>query len=442
MGRNKLEMTEAERKEHFKALGAARSKRFYENNKEEMLKARGQWSKLGGDYVPKKKRVEEPEPENVEPVQAAEPPIAAKGRTRSDKKGKKNNVEVDEGIPVAAAAVIVAKSKNNKKDAYSVKTLLARFIAEVPTNESTIRDANSIKKATRRSYYHSFKKVWENICPIPEGSDVLKELKNTQHFLDKFDTATFIRKKGDEPMLYVNSTKVVNLVAILKYITMLKIPLAPTKIEMIENRMAKYQTLTNESKKLKNDNPDFDVENYDVIEKKVLDKYGEESMENVYMKLYKVLPARDDFYLEIENSRTKSSDDTKNYIIIPKKTTSPGLIILNRYKTAQTFGKQVVNIPLALTTLIRTMITKKKLGMGDHLFGPNKELSTYVSKFLKSVGISPGSAKLGIKYLRHSIATTEYRKGNTIEHRIILAKKMMHSIDTHNNIYIRGYKPN
>jgi hypothetical protein len=402
MGRIKLNLSPEERIEHLKALGRARSKKFYQANKREILKARSTFSKSEKVY---------------KPIIKIELETIVRDKLDEDKPNSTESIS------------------NDKEYKYSLETLLKRFADEIPINETKIRDNISIKLATKRAYRNAFKKIFTHIIQIQQGSNVLRKIVKP-NFLDKLDNATYGYK--EDKKLYSNSTKNVMLTAVLKFITMLKLPTPQQVIETIENRLTLYQTLDNEHKKIRNLNEDYDVENYDDIIDKVVEKYGYESSENMYMQLYKLVPARDDFQLEIQSTRKDALDTNKNYIIIPKTINRAGLIILNQYKTVQRFGKQSTLIPVKIMNLVREIMNKNAMQTGDYLFG-NRDQSMYVSNFLRESGVHSVGSKLGIKYLRHSIATSSYRGGNSLEDRIRLSKKMMHSIDTHQSIYIRGF---
>ena len=151
---------------------------------------------------------------------------------------------------------------------------------------------------------------------------------------------------------------------------------------------------------------------------KVKDEYGVLSKNYVLSKLYSEITLRDDFILKIVPS-IEETNENENFIIVPIKNKLS--LIINKYKTSEKYGEIKVKLSTSLSNLIRDYMAKEKLSYNDYLFG-SKNLSTFVSKMNKKIGINAG-----INEYRHMAATDLLNTQPTPEQRQKKAQQMRHS---------------
>jgi len=155
-----------------------------------------------------------------------------------------------------------------------------------------------------------------------------------------------------------------------------------------------------------------EIDSYSEIVKKIEAEFPVGSDERLYTYMYKYVPVRDDLgELYIVKNMNDTSDQDKNYYVTSTKT-----VILNKYKKDGKYGTLKYKLPKDVYSLI----DKSKQFVFNH--GPN--LSSFVSKMLKQVGISGG-----VNVFRHAYISEEL-DGENIKDPILrrqLFTKMAHS---------------
>ena len=151
---------------------------------------------------------------------------------------------------------------------------------------------------------------------------------------------------------------------------------------------------------------------------KVVDTFGEDSKLFVLSNIYKELPIRDDFAVQIVEKMPK--DTSGNFIVVPKKKHS--VFSITDFKTANKYGSIRHESSPELDKLIRSYIKTNDLKSGDYLFG-NQPLSGFVSKANKKMGL-----KGGINQFRNMSASSI--ADGTPAKRAEMAGKMRHSVGT------------
>ena len=166
--------------------------------------------------------------------------------------------------------------------------------------------------------------------------------------------------------------------------------------------------------------------------------FGKNSKEYIISLLYKEVPVRDDFYLQILSKNFVFEDENNehidNTIFVPKK--SNLIITIYSYKTQKLYGILRFKLSKKLSDLIREYVKRKKLNIGDFLFGKQETNSDFVSKMNKSIGLSGNG---GINYYRKMTISALMKTIPSPEERVALAKKMGHSPVAQLK-YVRGIK--
>ena len=188
-----------------------------------------------------------------------------------------------------------------------------------------------------------------------------------------------------------------------------------TKLNELYTIMSKDLT---ESKKLLNS---YAVMKLSVYLNKIMAEFGQDSKEYLIARMYVQITARDDFHLYIVDRLGKTTNKTRNFLVVPR--TGSCTIVLNTYKTAfryNTYKKEVDN---ELTTLIRNYIAKHNIQYDECLFR-EQLLGPFVKKMNDKIGID-GS----INVIRHIVISDMLKNypNMTPEQKLESAKQCMHS---------------
>lgn len=260
---------------------------------------------------------------------------------------------------------------------------------------------------------------------ISECNDLEKCLKEHNKIIDFIENGQKKNKSG----LYSNNTKAGLYQTILYLIDTfgLKIDKTPYK-----DKWLLCKATNNE--KVKIDNETLKVPTWNEYLQRVKDSYGDNSMEYLLINMYKETPMRDDMQLLLTDGKIELNNDL-NYLVMPTKKTSKIKLVINKYKTGETYGKYEKDLSLAVSRMINKYIKENNILIGDYLFG-NKKLTGLVSNINKTIGYDGEQYKAtGINFIR-KIAIAN---GNTDtpENQLNLAKSMGHSTETQQRIYKR-----
>ena len=154
------------------------------------------------------------------------------------------------------------------------------------------------------------------------------------------------------------------------------------------------------------------ISNIDIeeIDSAILKKFGKSSMEYLFIKWFREVPVRLDFFdVKIDD---KSADKYLN--------TEKGEVVMTKYnKTDTHYGKKNIKLSDELMTMINASL--EKLPRTDLFVFANGNPSKAVTNILKGAGL-----KGSMNTIRHAVASVEM----TPEDRVKLSKKMGHSPTT------------
>ena len=208
---------------------------------------------------------------------------------------------------------------------------------------------------------------------------------------------------------YSLATKVRQFQAVLKLSDILTIPLDTTKI------MDAYQII-----KMKLDDeietkPQTEYPTFTTYLEQCKAMFGEDSREYLIAFMYSEFTVRDDLGLVLSDKNLKKV----NYLFIQKTKIT---IVLNEYKQYSQYGQIRHTCSSELRKLLIAYIAKKKLTIGDLLFGV-KQLTDIVSLMNKRLGYTTG-----VNLFRHMKVNDVLNSCNcTYEQRLELSKQMGHS---------------
>jgi len=192
------------------------------------------------------------------------------------------------------------------------------------------------------------------------------------------------------------------------------------------------KAINNETVKVNNET--LEVPTWSEYLQRVKDSYGDNSMEYLLINIYKEVPMRDDMQLLLTDGKIEFSDNI-NYLVMPEKKTKKIKLLINKYKTGETYGKYEQELTLALTRLINKYIKENNILIGDYLFG-NKKLTGIVSNINKTIGYDGEKYKAtGINFIRKiAIANANI---TSPQDQLNMAKSMGHSTETQQRIFKR-----
>ena len=195
------------------------------------------------------------------------------------------------------------------------------------------------------------------------------------------------------------------------------------------------------------------VEPFSELLKRVVDKYGMNSEQSLFMHLFQVIPVRDNFgQLRIlrnkpteEELRKLTRKKTENWLYVPTRGTI--IMYLANYKTQNLYGTQTIEFkkpPITdgmtakfatelgtqFATVSKLIRAHMKDNESEYLFTKyqNSKLGKdFITPMLKGID-AKGSAKgLGINYLRHSFVTEFFNGKANDAANVSRSKRMLHS---------------
>ena len=158
----------------------------------------------------------------------------------------------------------------------------------------------------------------------------------------------------------------------------------------------------------------------------------------VVYSMLKVIPTRNDVagMVLITPKNYPNADKQFNYLVVGRGTM---YYMLNQYKTNGTYGQdKKIDVPLPLSKIIRPFLRATKKKAGDVIF------TTSTGNAISRNVLSQMLLKTSKSYMGKSVSTTLMRKivvshelGDLKKKQADLADKMMHSVATQNEIYVK-----
>jgi len=198
-----------------------------------------------------------------------------------------------------------------------------------------------------------------------------------------------------------------------------------------------------------------DVEPFSVLLQRVVNRFGMDSPQSLFMHLFQVIPVRDNFG-ELRIIFEKPNEDdlhmmtrikNENWLYVPKAGTShykdPIVMYLANYKTQNLYGTQVIEFKTTdkmfgkqfaqVSKLIRKSL-KNRISCdylftpcNDRLYAGGKLSKDFITPMLKAID-AEGSAKgYGINYLRHSFVSEFFDGKANDQQNVLRSKRMLHS---------------
>lgn len=404
------------RTEHVRELEAKRSKKRYDNNKEEINRLRRE------RYAIKHNLPINPVVNPVETIPVINPVV---------NQVETNPIELNSGgcgplTPKPTASGIALKQVDNNK--YIAEVDL-NFGINIPKKVTQTGGKKNLILGGRDPLTPDYKrnclliKKLESLDLNPNTKKkYLADLNRILNLINNEDLLTNIRNlnvltKIKENNTYANSTKLGLIQVILYMITNFKLIVNKKSVLTLKNNFELLKNTINSEHKEKVADPENKIMSFSDYIDTIKSKFGENSKMYVLTKLYNEATLRDDYVLKIVDTTPK--DTNENYIVLLK---SQLVLIVNTYKTQTAYGQIKIKLSKAVSNLIKKYITTNNLKVGDYLFGDQK-LSDFVRYNNKKIDVDGGISN----YRKMKISEELLTKDLTAEEKITLAEKMKHS---------------
>jgi len=166
------------------------------------------------------------------------------------------------------------------------------------------------------------------------------------------------------------------------------------------------------------------IVSFDEIYRRIIDKYGINSIQHLIIQLYKEMIIRDDLgNVKVITSLRDAKDNAQNYLVYRKQP----LFILRQYKTSDRYGELRVLLSTEVYDIMKTLKIKANNPLFVNSKGePYGPLSTYIGNLLDEIEIDRPYGQ-SINYIRHARISDELRNVKSIEDRVMLSEKALHS---------------
>tara|TARA_R110002153_G_scaffold111786_2_gene253588 strand:- start:535 stop:1620 length:1086 start_codon:yes stop_codon:yes gene_type:complete len=269
-------------------------------------------------------------------------------------------------------------------------------------------DQNYTSDSTRKTHISAMNRIFSIV-------DSLKQLnKNYKSFVN-----TLENDKGYS----VNTIKstVSSLLAVLdRY----KIEIINSKnMKSLVNLYNKYILMSNDEQFVKNEN--ISVPSWSNYLIKAERFFGKASKQYLIASLYHVLSVRDDFAnLLFVRMEQVDNDSTKNYLAVDEKDNY--YIVLNEYKTANSYKQVEFKLPLKVKRLIKTWLSNNAVLFNQSVF-KESSLSPFVTQMHRDLGYGDlGQGAINL-FRKMSVSALE---GSSYEEKVEKAAEMKHSVLT------------
>ena len=359
--------------------------------------------------------------------------IKALSRARSQKYYLNNQAKVAAARKASRDACTVAKKGCSEPDCNKCKEFyedkeeaskeedISKLILNREVTSTKLQD--KIESDSSKKFYANNLKTLEGILDCKNFNTCLK---NAKMVIFKIESA---KQKKDPTKTYGTNSLKGFYQTILKLVGTIKIKISKNAYNAYNDRFEILNTTAHlESKERA---ATEEVMDWSVYQQKVKVFFGEGSKESIIVSLYELSGFRDNLQLEVIQKEVKETD--KNYIIVPSNKTQNLKIILNKYKTSNAYGQDIIPIPKDLSKEIRKYLDVNDIKYNDYLFGKAK-LTGFIKKFNDKMGLH-----VTINKLRQMRVSDVLNNNPTVEERVKLSKQMKHKPITGEK-YIRKTK--
>jgi len=264
---------------------------------------------------------------------------------------------------------------------------------DINTAKNAIKENPKISGRNQEANISSLNQVFrgvENLAPYVTSKEGIDDLEKHLNTLQKKDGSGFY-----------NSTSKRNFVmSVINTLRSLKLDEQNGYLENdLWDLYRKYKgdnTVANFTEPTLEHNNKKPVPNFHTYISAVLKKYGNNSLEYVFVKMYFQIPLRGEYPTCVYvKSATDASDKTKNYIVIPDDAAAS--VVLNNYKTDARYGEKTHYLNDVVSKLLREYVKTKR--EGTKIFKDFK---------IKAVADAVKIPMIDVNTMRKSVASTKY----------------------------------
>ena len=286
----------------------------------------------------------------------------------------------------------------NKKTQYNKNEVLGLLI----------NDNNYNSDSTRKTHVSAMNRIF----------DIVESLKDLNKNFKAF-VSTLENDKG-----YSTNTIKSTISSLLSILDRYKIEIINSKnMKILVNLYNKYILMANDEQIVKNENVSVPTwSNYLIKAERF---FGKNSKQFLIASLYSVLSVRDDFAnLIFVRMDDIDNDSTKNYLAIDEK--DQYYIILNEYKTANSYKQVEFKLPLKIKRLIKNWLSNNGILFNQSVF-KESSLSPFVTQTHRDLGYGDlGQGAINL-FRKMSVSALE---GSSYDEKVAKAAEMNHSVLT------------
>jgi hypothetical protein len=327
---------------------------------------------------------------------------------------KKSNAPTEEGH--IEQVKIIRKSDGHKYDGIDMSHLKTITYDQVMVGFNQLINLNFATESSIKNYRGHLKTAME----ITKCNDLLYCLKNFHKIVKMMDESGYA--KGSIKAYYQ---------CLVYIIDHLNINITKELRDEYEDKFkasnVAYNAQRDEKQKTEK------IPKFEDYEKKVLDTFGENSEMHLITLLYSETGgARDNFGLIIVKKRDDVDyTNNKNYLIVPTKTDEKLTVIINEFKTKNSYNNYDLDLSPSLSNKLREFIKDNNIKYGKYLFG-KKKLSQTISNANKSMGYNVEGQSIGaVNLFRKMLASLGNFKALSYDEQVQIAKRFKHDHATH-----------
>ena len=286
----------------------------------------------------------------------------------------------------------------NKKTQYNKNEVLGLLI----------NDNNYNSESTKKTHVSAMNRIF----------DIVESLKDLNKNFKEF-VSTLENDKG-----YSTNTIKSTISSLLSILDRYKIEIINGKnMKSLVNLYNKYILMANDEQIVKNENVSVPTwSNYLIKAERF---FGKNSKQYLVSSLYSVLSVRDDFAnLIFVRMDDVDNDSTKNYLAVNEM--DQYYIILNEYKTANSYKQVEFKLPLKIKRLIKNWLSNNAILFNQSVF-KESSLSPFVTQMHRDLGYGDlGQGAINL-FRKMSVSALE---GSSYDEKVEKAAEMKHSILT------------
>tara|TARA_R110002153_G_scaffold56752_2_gene156523 strand:- start:2481 stop:3560 length:1080 start_codon:yes stop_codon:yes gene_type:complete len=269
-------------------------------------------------------------------------------------------------------------------------------------------DQSYTSDSTRKTHISAMNRIFSIVESFKDLNKNFKAFVNTLENEKEYSTNT------------IKST----VSSLLSIIDKYKIEIINSKnMKALVNLYNKYILMANDEQHVKNESVSVPTWSKYLIKTERF--FGKNSKQYLIASLYNVLSVRDDFAgLIFVRMNDVDNDSTKNYLAVNER--DDYYIVLNEYKTANSYKQVEFKLPLKVKRLVKTWLSNNAVLFNQSVF-KESSLSPFVTQMHRDLGYGDlGQGAINL-FRKMSVSALE---GSSYDEKVAKATEMNHSILT------------